>query len=153
MDGYVGKPLPRLEDQRFLTGKGCYTADIDLPDQVYAVVLRSPHAHAEIEGIEVEAALANDAPLLWPELSSNRSCRWQAGDEVAVAEGLRGAAHVIELEVEYPRQIVAFMEPRGDRQLRSGQRSVHAPGRRPGGAPAQGHGGESARRRRGLRSG
>ncbi len=61
---------------------------------------------------EIEAALANHAPLLWPELSGNRSCRWQAGDEAAVAEGLRGAAHVVELEVEYPRQIVAFMEPR-----------------------------------------
>jgi carbon-monoxide dehydrogenase large subunit len=208
MTAYVGQPLPRLEDRRFLTGAAHYTADLDLPGQAYAVVLRSPHAHAVIEAIDVgparrvagvlavytsadleaagikaipsltrtppfqllnadgslmadasqyplaqdrvryvgepvalvvaqsqaaaqdaaerievdyrplpavigaEAALAQDAPLLWPELSSNRSFHWQAGDRAATAARLQEAAHVVELEVDYPRQIVAFMEPR-----------------------------------------
>jgi aerobic carbon-monoxide dehydrogenase large subunit len=61
---------------------------------------------------EVDAALADGAALLWPELPSNRSFRWQAGDRKAVSGCLRAAAHVIELEVEFPRAIVAFMEPR-----------------------------------------
>jgi aerobic carbon-monoxide dehydrogenase large subunit len=208
MDTYVGKPMRRLEDRRFLTGAGQYTADLDLPDQAHAVVLRAPHAHAQIVGIDTEAArnapgvlavytsedlradgigpipswtrttpfkvlnadgtdmplaeqyplaiervryvgepvalvvaespaaardaaelvevdwrpvpavtdvdgaLAADAPLLWPELSSNRSFHWQAGDRDAVAQRMRAAAHVVELEVDYPRAIVAFMEPR-----------------------------------------
>ncbi len=208
MPSYVGQPLPRLEDERFITGRAHYTADLDLPDQAHAVVLRSPHAHAEIAGIELaaarrapgvlgvyaaadlqaagigpipsltrtppfaftnadgselpdasqfplatdrvryvgepvalivaetlaaardaaelvevdyqvlpaavdlEAALAEGAPRLWPELSSNRSLHWQAGDPAAVAECLEAAARVVELEVEFPRQIVAFMEPR-----------------------------------------
>ena len=56
MNAYVGQPLPRLEDPRFLTGAARYTADLDLPGQAYAVVLRSPHAHAEIAGIELAAA-------------------------------------------------------------------------------------------------
>ena len=180
METFVGKPLPRFEDRRFLTGAGRYTADFDLPGQAHAVVVRAPHAHAEIAGIdteaarhtrgvlavytsedlraagigpipswtrtppfkvldaegtevplaeqyplatervryvgepvalvvaespaagrdaaelvavdwrplpaviEVDAALADGAPLLWPELPSNRSFRWQAG------EGRRG---------------------------------------------------------------
>ncbi|HEX6114328.1 MAG TPA: xanthine dehydrogenase family protein molybdopterin-binding subunit [Geminicoccaceae bacterium] len=204
----IGKPLPRFEDRRFLTGAGRYTADLDLPGQAHAVVVRSAHAHAQIAGVEVEAArhapgvlavytsedlraagigslpswtrtppfkvlnvdgtemplaeqyplamervryvgepvalviaksaaaardaaelvevdwrplpaltevdaaLAERAPLLWPELSSNRSFRWEAGDRDAVAERLSAAAHVIELEVDHPRAIVAFMEPR-----------------------------------------
>ena len=208
MATYVGRPLPRLEDRRFLLGQGRYTADLDLPGEVHAVVLRSPHAHAEITRIDaavalaapdvlavhtsadlqsagigpipsltatppfrfanadgsgmadgsqyplaldrvryvgepiamvvartpaaardaaelvevsyrplpavatIEAALADDAPLLWPELPGNRSFQWEAGDSGAVAEQLRTAAHVVELEVEYPREIVAFMEPR-----------------------------------------
>jgi carbon-monoxide dehydrogenase large subunit len=208
MDTYVGKPMPRLEDRRFLTGAGRYTDDLELPAQAHAVVVRAPHAHAQIAGIdteaarhapgvlavytsadlraggigpipswtrtppfkvldsdgtemplaeqyplalervryvgepvamvvaeslgaardaaelvavdwrpvpavtEVHAALAEGAPLLWPELPGNRSFRWQAGDRDAVAQGVRAAAHVVELEVDFPRAIVAFMEPR-----------------------------------------
>jgi aerobic carbon-monoxide dehydrogenase large subunit len=231
MPSFVGQPLPRLEDGRFLTGEGHFTADLDLPGQACAVVLRSPHAHATIAAIDVElarrsagvlavytsvdlqaagikpipsltrtppfqlmnadgslmadasqyplaldrvryvgepvalvvaesqaaaqdaaerieveyrplpavigaeAALAADAPLLWPELSSNRSFHWQAGDKAASAARLQQAAHVVELEVDYPRQIVAFIEPRAalasydaqsDRYtLRAGAQSAH----------------------------
>jgi carbon-monoxide dehydrogenase large subunit len=232
MPSFVGQPLPRLEDEPFITGRAHYTADLDLPGQVQAVVLRSPHAHAEIAGIELEAAkrapgvlgvytaadlqavgigsipsftrtppfrftnvdgselpdasqypLATDraryvgepvalivaetltqardaaervevdyrvlpavidagaaleggAPRIWPELASNRSFEWQAGDPEAVAERLQAAAHVVELEVDYPREIVAFMEPRaalashdpaaGRYTLRAGCQSGHA---------------------------
>ena len=52
MTGHVGQPLPRLEDERFLTGEARYTADLDLPGEAHAVVLRSPHAHAEITTID-----------------------------------------------------------------------------------------------------
>jgi aerobic carbon-monoxide dehydrogenase large subunit len=231
MGTYVGKPMPRLEDRRFLTGAGRYTADLDLPEQAHAVVLRAPHAHAQVVSIDtaaarhapgvlavytsedlsaggiepipswartppfkvlnadgtemplaeqyplaiervryvgepvamvvaeslaaardaaelvevdwrpvravtdVDAALAEGAPLLWPELSSNRSFYWQAGDRDAVAQRVRAAAHVVELEVDFPRAIVAFMEPRAaigsydpaaDRYtLRAGCQSAH----------------------------
>ncbi|MDX2100986.1 MAG: xanthine dehydrogenase family protein molybdopterin-binding subunit, partial [Alphaproteobacteria bacterium] len=54
----VGQPLARLEDQRLLTGAGCYTDDITLPGMLYGVVLRAPHAHAEIVGIDTSGALA-----------------------------------------------------------------------------------------------
>jgi carbon-monoxide dehydrogenase large subunit len=232
MPSFVGQPLPRLEDELFITGRARYTADINLPGQAHAVVLRSPHSHAEIVGIrlaaaqgapgvlgvycaadlqaagigpipsltrtppyrvenadgsdlpeasqyplatdrvryvgepvalivaatpadardaaelveidyrvlppviDIEAALAEAAPRIWPELASNRSLHWQAGDLATVTEALKAAAHVVELEVDYPRQIVAFMEPRaalasydpatGRSTLHAGCQSGHA---------------------------
>ncbi len=52
----MGQPVRRVEDQRFITGHGRYTDDMVLPRQTYAFVLRSPHAHATIRGIDTAAA-------------------------------------------------------------------------------------------------
>ncbi len=52
----VGTPVRRREDYRFLTGQGTYTDDIDRPHQLHAYILRSPHAHAGIPGIDTSAA-------------------------------------------------------------------------------------------------
>jgi carbon-monoxide dehydrogenase large subunit len=52
----IGQPVRRREDLRLVRGAGRYTADENLPDQVYAVMLRSPHAHARIRGIATEKA-------------------------------------------------------------------------------------------------
>jgi len=46
----------RLEDDRLLVGKGLYSDDRVFPNQAFLVVLRSPHAHAEIKGIDLEEA-------------------------------------------------------------------------------------------------
>ena len=46
----------RLEDDRLLIGKGLYSDDRVLPDQAWLVVLRSPHAHAVLKGIDLEEA-------------------------------------------------------------------------------------------------
>jgi carbon-monoxide dehydrogenase large subunit len=54
----IGKSVRRREDARLLTGNGHYADDFSLPDQVYAQILRSPHAHARIAGIDVTAAIA-----------------------------------------------------------------------------------------------
>ena len=53
---YVGQPIKRREDHRFLTGKGKYTDDIVLPGMTYAAFVRSPYAHAKIESIDSSAA-------------------------------------------------------------------------------------------------
>ncbi len=52
----VGTPVRRREDYRFLTGQGTYTDDIDRPHQLYAHILRSPHAHARLASIDKSAA-------------------------------------------------------------------------------------------------
>src|SRR6516225_2120615 len=53
---FRGQSLPRLEDARFLTGRGQYIEDIQLPGQTWMQVVRSPHAHATIERIDSAAA-------------------------------------------------------------------------------------------------
>ena len=53
---YVGQPLKRREDPRLLTGHGSFVDDIQLPDMLHACVLRSPHAHARLKSIAIEAA-------------------------------------------------------------------------------------------------
>ncbi len=54
----IGASVRRKEDQRFITGKGRYVDDYNRPGQAYAYFLRSPHAHAEIRGIDISAAAA-----------------------------------------------------------------------------------------------
>ncbi|MGH7048942.1 MAG: xanthine dehydrogenase family protein molybdopterin-binding subunit, partial [Stellaceae bacterium] len=54
----IGDRPKRREDLRFLTGRGRYLDDLVFADLVHAVVLRSPHAHAEIVAHDCEAARA-----------------------------------------------------------------------------------------------
>jgi carbon-monoxide dehydrogenase large subunit len=54
----IGQPVRRVEDQRFLTGRGRYVDDLQLAHQAYGAVLTSPHAHARIRGVDARAALA-----------------------------------------------------------------------------------------------
>jgi carbon-monoxide dehydrogenase large subunit len=54
----IGQPILRNEDLRLLTGQGQYSDDINLDGQAYAVMVRSPHAHARIRTIDSAAALA-----------------------------------------------------------------------------------------------
>ncbi len=54
---YIGAPIRRREDVRFLTGKATFIDDVKLPGMLYAAVLRSPHAHARIKAVEVSEAL------------------------------------------------------------------------------------------------
>jgi carbon-monoxide dehydrogenase large subunit len=54
----IGQPVRRVEDQRFLTGHASYVDDLVLPRQAYAFMLRSPHAHARIRGVDTTAAAA-----------------------------------------------------------------------------------------------
>jgi aerobic carbon-monoxide dehydrogenase large subunit len=59
----VGQSVRRVEDARLLRGLGRYSDDVDLPRQLYAVLVRSPHAHARIVGIDARAALASAGVL------------------------------------------------------------------------------------------
>src|SRR5215831_1157230 len=54
----IGQPVRRKEDLRLVTGKGCYTDDVSLAGQAYAVMVRSPHAHACIAAIDIAPAMA-----------------------------------------------------------------------------------------------
>jgi carbon-monoxide dehydrogenase large subunit len=59
----IGQPVPRVEDPRFITGRGRYVDDIDLPHLVHGVVVMSPHAHARIKSIDTTKAKASEGVL------------------------------------------------------------------------------------------
>ena len=54
----IGQPVRRKEDARLLTGRGCYVDDLAPAGLVYAVFVRSPHAHARIVSVDKSTALA-----------------------------------------------------------------------------------------------
>ena len=77
----LGAPIKRVEDPRFITGKGRYVDDISMPGMVHMAILRSPYAHATIRSIDTTAAKAmpgviavitgdeipyNPLPMAWP---------------------------------------------------------------------------------------
>ncbi|HSV59201.1 MAG TPA: xanthine dehydrogenase family protein molybdopterin-binding subunit [Variovorax sp.] len=55
---HIGESLRRKEDLRFITGQGQYTADVVMERQSHAVFVRSPHAHAKVNGVDIAAASA-----------------------------------------------------------------------------------------------
>jgi carbon-monoxide dehydrogenase large subunit len=61
--GFIGQSIKRKEDQRFLTGRGQYTDDLTLPQQTYAIFVRSPYAHARIGAIDTAAAMQSPGVL------------------------------------------------------------------------------------------
>ena len=54
----IGQGVTREEDPRLLKGNGLFVNDVNLPGQSYAIVLRSPHAHADIVSIDTSIATA-----------------------------------------------------------------------------------------------
>lgn len=59
----MGQSIRRIEDQRFVTGSGEYTDDVNRPNQAWMAVLRSPHAHADVKSIDMAAAKSADGVL------------------------------------------------------------------------------------------
>jgi 2-furoyl-CoA dehydrogenase large subunit len=54
---WVGQSIPRVEDPSLLTGRGRFIDDLGVrPGTLHAAILRSPHAHAKIVSIDIEAA-------------------------------------------------------------------------------------------------
>jgi carbon-monoxide dehydrogenase large subunit len=53
---FIGKPIPRNEDARLVTGHGRFSADFKLDGEAYAAMVRSPHPHARIRGIRTDGA-------------------------------------------------------------------------------------------------
>lgn len=59
----IGQPVRRVEDQRFITGRGRYVDDFILPQQAYGVLVMSPHGHARIKRIDTAKAKAAEGVL------------------------------------------------------------------------------------------
>ena len=87
MSGFgIGASLPRLEDARFLEGRGQFCADIALPGMLHAAFVRSPHAHARIL-VDPQASRDSAAQVLCR--SSDLDRRRPGSDSTAKLAGLQ----------------------------------------------------------------
>jgi len=59
----IGQPVRRTEDPVLVLGKGRYTDDVNLPNQAYAFIVRSRHAHGRIKSLDIGAAKASSGVL------------------------------------------------------------------------------------------
>ena len=59
----IGASVRRKEDNRFLTGKGNYTDDVNVVGQTHAYFVRSPHAHAKINNIDTSEAISSEGVI------------------------------------------------------------------------------------------
>ncbi|MEE8555266.1 MAG: aerobic carbon-monoxide dehydrogenase large subunit [bacterium] len=92
--GGIGQSVKRTEDVRFIQGKGNYIEDIYLPGMVYGAFVRSPFAHAKINGIDTSAALKvpGVAAVVTAKELAEHKLDWMptlAGDTQAVLAGDR----------------------------------------------------------------
>jgi carbon-monoxide dehydrogenase large subunit len=55
---YIGTSVPRIEDARFLTGRGAFVDDVHADGLLEMAILRAPFAHARIRSIDLTAARA-----------------------------------------------------------------------------------------------
>jgi carbon-monoxide dehydrogenase large subunit/6-hydroxypseudooxynicotine dehydrogenase subunit gamma len=49
---WIGASVERLEDRPLVTGQGCYAGDVAFPHQLHMRIVRSPHAHGKLNGID-----------------------------------------------------------------------------------------------------
>jgi carbon-monoxide dehydrogenase large subunit len=74
----IGAALPRMEDRRFLTGRGRFVDDMASPGMAFAHIVRSPHAHARIVRIDKRAAAG--APGVLAVLTGEDAIEQQIGE-------------------------------------------------------------------------
>jgi carbon-monoxide dehydrogenase large subunit len=87
--GRIGQSVKRVEDARFIRGKGNYLDDMELPAMLHMAILRSPHAHARIKSIDTAAAGAMPGVIavVTGELMAQHKLAWMptlSGDTQAV---------------------------------------------------------------------
>ena len=87
--GRIGQSVKRVEDARFIRGKGNYLDDMELPNMLHMAILRSPHAHARIKSIDTAAAGAMPGVIavVTGELMAQHKLAWMptlSGDTQAV---------------------------------------------------------------------
>jgi carbon-monoxide dehydrogenase large subunit len=103
----IGQAVKRVEDQRFLTGKGRYVEDITLPNQAYGVAVASPYAHALVRSVDISKAQAAPGVL----------CVLTGAD--ALADGLGAlTAHPMPEEVGAPPGFRTFQPLLNDERVR-----------------------------------
>ena len=107
LPSHVGQSVPRVEDDALLSGRGRYGDDLGVPSgTLHAAVLRSPHAHAELLGLDASAALA--LPGVHTVLTGEDVQRWSQPFVVGVKQPMQHWALAVE-RVRYVGEPVAVV--------------------------------------------
>src|SRR5919197_884372 len=104
----VGARMKRVEDPRMITGAAKYLDDLKLPGMAYVAVLRSPYAHARINGIDTQKAAAHPG-VIGVYTGKDLEC----GDPAATDKALGDAEVVVEQRLVNQRLLPTPIEPRG----------------------------------------
>jgi carbon-monoxide dehydrogenase large subunit len=85
----IGHSVRRVEDDRFIRGKGNYIDDLKLPGMLHMAILRSPYAHAKLNGVDASraSALPGVIAVVTGELMAQHNLAWMptmSGDTQAV---------------------------------------------------------------------
>lgn len=108
---HLGRPLERIEDDALLRGRGRFGDDLGVPPgTLHSAVLRSPHAHAELESVDARAALALTgvrAVFTGPDVQ-----RWSAPLVVGVTQPMQHWALAVD-RVRYAGEPVAVVVAQG----------------------------------------
>jgi aerobic carbon-monoxide dehydrogenase large subunit len=127
----IGASVRRKEDQRFITGKGHYTDDINRPGQTHAVFVRSPHAHAKVRRIDTSAAKSSPgvvAVLTGAELAADKIGGLICGWMIHSKDGspMKAAPHpaIADGKVNYVGDAVAVVIAETLAQARDGAEKV-----------------------------
>ena len=88
-----GSPLLRKEDPELITGRSRYVDDITVPGMLWVYVVRSPFAHARINGVDVSKALAMEGCVaafsgadMADEWAAPLVCAWPVTDDIKMSE-------------------------------------------------------------------
>jgi aerobic carbon-monoxide dehydrogenase large subunit len=114
--GWVGRPVPRREDARFLRGQATYLDDVELDGLLDVTFVRSPYAHARLGAVDTAAAREQPgvvALLTGPELdvgtlpggSLEGAFVAEAGHPVLARERVRYAGEAVALVVAESRAL------------------------------------------------
>jgi carbon-monoxide dehydrogenase large subunit len=100
MTAVVGTPLRRKEDPELLTGEARYVDDLVIPGALHVAIVRSPHAHATINSVDLSAALAQPGVVaaftgadLRSEWAGPMPCAWPVTEDMRNPEHFPVAVH------------------------------------------------------------
>jgi len=123
---YFGAGVKRVEDPRFIEGRGRYTDDLDLPGQRWVHFVRSPHGHARIESVDASEALdlaGVEAVYTGPDLADGGVNPMPTGwllPEIKI-----GVRHVLAVDrVRYAGEAVAAVVAESPARARDGAERV-----------------------------
>jgi CO/xanthine dehydrogenase Mo-binding subunit len=147
----VGEPLPRVDAYDRVSGTAIYTADLNLPGMLHVAIVRCPHAHAQVRGVDtskaqrmpgVRAILTVDSPeakMPWYFAGPNPTsrlfdphCRAQGEEVAAVAADTLDRAYDAARQVAVDYEILPFViDP--EEALKPDAPKIHAGGNEMGG--------------------